>query len=57
MPCVCAEDGGGALSDTGKPVVDMTKLEYVVTWAVALAVGLALARFFLVNPILDVLTK
>ena len=45
------------MSETGEPVVSMTKLEYVIIWAVALAIGLALARFFLVNPILEALAK
>lgn len=35
----------------------MTKLEYSVLWAVALAVGLALARWLLVQPILDALAR
>lgn len=39
--------------ETGKPVVDMTKTEYVLTWMLALGVGLFLARMYLVNPIID----
>ncbi len=43
--------------ETGKPVVDMTKTEYILTWVLALAVGLFLARYVLVQPILDALAK
>lgn len=43
------------MSETGKPIVDMTKAEYILTWVLALAVGLFLARYVLVQPILDAL--
>ena len=33
----------------------MTKAEYILTWVLALAVGLFLARYVLVQPILDAL--
>lgn len=35
--------------ETGEPVVEMTKTEYVVLWAIAFLA----ARFLLVQPILD----
>lgn len=45
------------MTETGHPVVDMTKLEYVTLWAVALIVGIVAARIFLVQPIVDALHK
>ena len=45
------------MSETGEPITPMTKLEYTITWAIAMALGLALARYFLVNPILEALPK
>ncbi len=57
-PRSCGDCGGdGAVVETGKPVVDMTKTEYILTWVLALAVGLFLARYVLVQPILDALAK
>jgi hypothetical protein len=41
--------------ETGEPVTQMTKTEYVTLWVVGLLIGLASARFVLVQPILDAL--
>jgi len=45
------------VSETGKPVVDMTKVEYILTWVLGMAVALFLARYVLVQPILDALAR
>ena len=42
---------------SGRPVVQMSETEYWVKWMIAGAVGLLLARWVLVQPILDALHR
>jgi hypothetical protein len=50
------EDPEGAVMD-GKPVVEMTAVQYWARWAIAGGIALILARFVLVQPIIDAIQK
>jgi len=41
--------------ETGRPVVEMTKTEYILLWLTSGIVFMLAARWFLVQPLIDAL--
>lgn len=41
--------------ETGKPITEMTKTEYVLLWATSGVIFMLAARWFLVQPVIDAL--